>query len=463
MKKILPFLAGILTMLLVTACPTGPMLSEEKEITAYSFTAAANSALSNDVTGTISSTDISLSVPYGTVVNRLVADFTTSGATVTATGNPQFSGNTANDFSSPATYRVTAEDGTTQDYTVTVNIAATAAEEGAGFDGTASPEDTGVLTLNESSETITMVYAQDQGSISFPAKTDDSGSATVTTKFWLAETEFTNTQAAEVLKWAYDNGRIVKTGGAHNEVNPSGVKYGTQKLIGFTQTHNRLNYYGGDFTVDSGFENHPLVRVTWYGAVMLCNWLTEMRDGHAGNLVYEGITTNWTHTDTTEDTLKNGYRLPSTDEWEYTARYLGTTEPSTNGVLDTERKYGNDDANWTDGYYWTPGNYASGATANYEIPEACWAVAVYTGSDPAPLTTAPVKSLGEGSANTLGLYDMSGNVWEWCFTANGSSRILRGGGWGNNDLILQVGNVGSNLVPGDAGDYLGFRLFRTAD
>ena len=39
---------------------------------------------------------------------------------------------------------------------------------------------------------------------------------------------------------------------------------------------------------------------------------------------------------------------------------------------------------------------------------------------------AAVKSLGAGSTNALGLYDMSGTVWEWCFTESGSNRINRG-------------------------------------
>ncbi len=73
------------------------------------------------MTGDISGTDISLTVPYGTDVTALVATFTTTGTSVIVEGGSQTSGPTANDFTNSVTYRVTAEDGTTQDSTVSVN------------------------------------------------------------------------------------------------------------------------------------------------------------------------------------------------------------------------------------------------------------------------------------------------------------------------------------------------------
>lgn len=94
-----------------------------KTLTAFSFTAAANTGLSSDISAEISGADITVTVPGGTDVSSLVASFTTTGASVEVNGTEQVSGTTANDFSSPVTYQVIAGDGKTQDYTVTVTVA----------------------------------------------------------------------------------------------------------------------------------------------------------------------------------------------------------------------------------------------------------------------------------------------------------------------------------------------------
>jgi formylglycine-generating enzyme required for sulfatase activity len=404
--------------------------NDAKEITAFSFTAAANPALDSTVTGTITGTDISVTVLGGTDVGSLVADFTSTGESVTVNGNPQVSGTTPNDFTDPVTYTVTAEDGSTREYVVVVG-------------------DTEVITLSGSGETLTMIYAQNQASITFPTGTDDSGSETLTTRFWLGETEVTNAVMAAVLQWAYDNGRFSSTVGDHNGLDTSTVKHGGQQLLDLDYSDCRVDYDGsGTFSAESGYANNPVTNITWYGAVMFCNWLTEMRDGNTDNVVYTNIDTIWQDDETVEHPERNGYRLPSSDEWEYAARYRGS-----------------DSTNTVSGYsnpYFTKGNSASGATADYNNEAACQAVAVYNGQDPSPSDEAAVKSLGPSSANTLGLYDMSGNVWEWCFTENGSSRIKRGSSCYNDANYLQVGYWNFSSPDDESGD-LGFRPCRTAD
>ncbi len=91
--------------------------SAAKAITAFSF-----QGLTPPVTGVINEAahTIALTVPPAADVHALVATFTTTGAAVAVGGTPQVSGTTANDFSSPVTYRVTATDASTQDYVVTV-------------------------------------------------------------------------------------------------------------------------------------------------------------------------------------------------------------------------------------------------------------------------------------------------------------------------------------------------------
>ncbi|MBK7318044.1 S-layer homology domain-containing protein [Candidatus Villigracilis affinis] len=86
-----------------------------KDITAFSFTSPA-------AIGSISGTNISITVPSGTNVTALVATFTTTGASVAVGATPQVSATTANDFTNPVIYTVTAVDASTKDYTVTVTF-----------------------------------------------------------------------------------------------------------------------------------------------------------------------------------------------------------------------------------------------------------------------------------------------------------------------------------------------------
>jgi hypothetical protein len=92
-----------------------------KAITAYSLAG---------VTGTINKTakTIAVTVPYGTSVTALAATFTTTGASVKVGTTTQTSGTTANDFTSPVAYIVTAADSSTATYTVTVTVASSSAK-----------------------------------------------------------------------------------------------------------------------------------------------------------------------------------------------------------------------------------------------------------------------------------------------------------------------------------------------
>jgi len=104
----------------IRAFPAGP-LSSAKAITAFSF-----QGLWSAVIGAINEAahTIALTVPSGTSLTALVATFTTTGASVTIAGAPQTSGLTANNFTNPVTYTVTATDASIQAYVVTVTVAA---------------------------------------------------------------------------------------------------------------------------------------------------------------------------------------------------------------------------------------------------------------------------------------------------------------------------------------------------
>jgi hypothetical protein len=109
-------------MFFLTSCgggnnppPPGPTPSSAKAITAFSLNGAA---------GTINETGktIAVTMPFGTDVTSLVATFTTTGASVKVGSTVQTSGTTANSFTNPVTYTVTAVNASTQDYTVTVMV-----------------------------------------------------------------------------------------------------------------------------------------------------------------------------------------------------------------------------------------------------------------------------------------------------------------------------------------------------
>ncbi len=98
--------------------------SSAKQITSFSI---------NGTSGLISGQDINVTLPAGTSPSLLVAKFSTTGAKVTVNGIPQVSGISPNDFTEALTYTVTAEDDSTQDYTVSVEIAAPVAKSITSF------------------------------------------------------------------------------------------------------------------------------------------------------------------------------------------------------------------------------------------------------------------------------------------------------------------------------------------
>jgi sulfatase modifying factor 1 len=144
-------------------------------------------------------------------------------------------------------------------------------------------------------------------------------------------------------------------------------------------------------------DEHPVVCVSWYDAVKYCNWLSK-RDGLTPCYSGSGDNTVWHYS-------SNGYRLPTEAEWEYAAR----------GVL-KGRGYEFAGSNSVDdvGWYWDNAGRNS-------------------------------HSVGQKMPNELGLYDRSGNVFEWywdwydvyipsCQTdpsrpASGSCRVRRSGSW----------------------------------
>jgi len=120
--------AAVLLALVFTGCDN-PVLDTVAQMRAETATAqkdmTAFSIKDPAVIGTISGTDVAVTVPYGTDLTGLVAVFTITGASVTVNGVTQTSNVTINNFTSPVGYLVAASDGSTQLYTVTVTLGVT--------------------------------------------------------------------------------------------------------------------------------------------------------------------------------------------------------------------------------------------------------------------------------------------------------------------------------------------------
>ena len=177
----------------------------------------------------------------------------------------------------------------------------------------------------------------------------------------------------------------------------------------------RIEYVDDRYQAQAGYERHPVIEVSWYGAMAYASW--------------------------------SGKRLPTEAEWEKAAR----------GGLSSQK------------YPW--GNSIDASKANYHLDVK---------------DTMPV---GSYPANGYGLYDMTGNVWEWCldaydshvytssprrnpivgagsistiinnFTTTKSSRVLRGGSWFYSAPYLCV-SYRDRDTPRITYTLLGFRCVR---
>jgi formylglycine-generating enzyme required for sulfatase activity len=172
----------------------------------------------------------------------------------------------------------------------------------------------------------------------------------------------------------------------------------------------------------------PVENVTWFDAALYCNKRSK-RDGLDTVYTYTkksmagdsctGLTGILT------DYSKNGYRLPTEAEWEYACR-AGTSTT----------------------YYWGSG----------DIDKYAWFNAN---------SGATIRPVAQKLPNHFGLYDMSGNAWEWCNDYYGSYKsgaqtdphgplpyfecVIRGGAWNYNDDYLSSTNRSRNLPHNSSG------------
>jgi len=182
-------------------------------------------------------------------------------------------------------------------------------------------------------------------------------------------------------------------------------------------------------------DNLPVEKVSWYDAVEYCNKRSQ-KEGLTPAYTKNGDNVTWNRN-------ANGYRLPTEAEWEYACR-VGTTTP------------------------FITGNNITTKQANYDGTEPYNNNAM--GEDREK--TTPVGSF---APNAWGLYDMHGNVWEWCWdwygdyptgtqtdpvrAVSGAKRVARGGSWSHSAADVRSA-IRGDITPSFRGSAVGFRLVR---
>lgn len=274
--------------------------------------------------------------------------------------------------------------------------------------------------------------------------------------FYMGKYPVTNSQYRDFLYSALNLGLITISNNIVYQAG-SGTSYpyfllseGTAspiQAVGFNLPFPPYSYVISNFQVKRKYgrsmANDPVVYVSWYGAAAYCNWRSEQ----------EGREPAYSLSTWQRDPSKNGYSLPTESQWEYAARggLSGTRFP------------------WGDEINHDYANYqANGSAFAYDTsPSTTWTAHPTWGDGIFPYTSPN----GTFVPNGYGLYDMAGNVSQWCndlygaYTSSGKTnptgpatgayRIFRGGYYSASHCRVAFRTFD---IPGIYGIQLGFRL-----
>jgi formylglycine-generating enzyme required for sulfatase activity len=178
---------------------------------------------------------------------------------------------------------------------------------------------------------------------------------------------------------------------------------------------------------------HPVCGVSWDDAKEFCQWLTEKETA-------DGLLQRGAH-----------YRLPTDAEWSHAVGL------HTEGGTTPKERSGKDGLTFPWGREWPPadkaGSYADSSYHTAFPMEKSWIEGYTDGFQ----TTSPVGSF---TANRFGIYDLGGNVWEWCedaFDESGKERVLRGASWNDCDRGYLLASYRIHYTPGSRYYDYGFR------